>query len=241
MDRQGDQPGPAVPDGVPQILTVLGDDAAGATTFVCPVPSSPFGCPVRFLSMLGVCGLAAVVLLGNVAAGQALEVTLERVIRTEGHTSEVFCVARSGDRKWLVSGGFDRTVRLWDVATGRNTFTLAGHTHTVNSVAVSPDGRTIASGSGDGTVRLWDIAKKESTHVLQGNGIGANTVAFSPDGAVLAEERDDGMIRLWDVATGRERSTLSRHEEAVSCLAFRPDGQQLASGGDDHAVLISGS
>ena len=76
----------------------------------------------------------------------------------EGPTAEVWSVAFSPDGHLLASGSWDKTVRLWEVATGTLVRTLEGHTGQVNIVAFSPDGRLLASGSGDGTVRLWGVA-----------------------------------------------------------------------------------
>ena len=61
------------------------------------------------------------------------------------------------DGKTLASGSGDKTIKLWDVATGTEIRTLTGHTGGVNSVAFSPDGKILASGSADGTILLWDV------------------------------------------------------------------------------------
>ncbi|MDT9196460.1 WD40 repeat domain-containing protein, partial [Limnospira sp. PMC 1245.20] len=67
-------------------------------------------------------------------------------------------VSFSPDGQTLASGSSDNTVRLWDVATGRELRQLTGHTNSLLSVSFSPDGQTLASGSSDNTVRLWDVA-----------------------------------------------------------------------------------
>ena len=74
-----------------------------------------------------------------------------------GHTGWVNSVSFSPDGLTLASGSFDRTIRLWDVLTGRQQQVLTGHTDEVRSVWFSPDGLTLASGSADHTIRLWAL------------------------------------------------------------------------------------
>ena len=68
-------------------------------------------------------------------------------------------MAFSPDGTVLATGSHDLTIKLWDVATGRERATLRGHTGNVYTVAFSPDGSLLASGSLDGTVRIWDMAR----------------------------------------------------------------------------------
>ena len=71
----------------------------------------------------------------------------------------VSSVAYSPCGKWIISGSYDYTVRIWDAATGAAVGSpLSGHDGIVYSVCFSPDGKKIASGAGDKTVRIWDAA-----------------------------------------------------------------------------------
>lgn len=159
-------------------------------------------------------------------------------IGSDGQRGQVTSVVFSPDGKRLVTGGEDRTVRMWDVSSRRELATFDGHTAEVLTVAISPDGGTIASGSVDRTLRLWDVATSRGVGVLEGHHDMVRSVAFSPDGRRLASGSWDKTVKLWDVESRSEITTLETDRSEVKCVAFSPNGRNLASGGVNPTVEV---
>jgi len=147
-----------------------------------------------------------------------------------GHSAQVNSVAFSPDGKLALSGSHDNTLRLWDVATGRELRTFTGHSGDVSSVAFSPDGKLALSGSDDQTLRLWEVETGKEIRIFTGHSYSVNSVAFSPDGRFALSGSDDKTLRLWDVTTGNSLRTFTGHYGNVNSVAFSPDGKLALSG-----------
>jgi WD40 repeat protein/tRNA A-37 threonylcarbamoyl transferase component Bud32 len=154
----------------------------------------------------------------------------------QGHRWPVQAVAFNTDGSRLASAGFDLTVKVWDLATGRVLLSLEGHEDTVNGLAFSPDGR-LASASSDRTVKIWDPIAGRLLATLVGHDAAVRSLAFSPNGLWLASASTDRTVRIWDVATGKESRSLA-HDNGVQSVAFSRDGQRLASAGRDMPIRI---
>src|SRR5450759_1000680 len=97
----------------------------------------------------------------------------EALVRTlTGHGASVTACAVSPDGTWIVSASGDKTLKIWDAATGRELHTLTGHTKSVRACAVSPDGTWIVSASSDKTLKIWDVATGTERTTLTGHTYG---------------------------------------------------------------------
>ena len=157
--------------------------------------------------------------------------------RLEDHTSWVRSIAFSPDGKILASASYDKTIKLWDVATGKIITTISGHNSAVWSVAFSPDGKIFASGSDDKTIKLWNVVTGKNIATFSGHYSPVNSVAFSPDGKILASGSEDKTIKLWNINTNKIIITIANNSP-VNSVVFSPDGKILAAGGDDKTIRL---
>jgi len=144
----------------------------------------------------------------------------------EGHTGPVLGAAFRADGTVLATGAADKTVRIWDVATGKQVRELTGHPDWIRAVTFSPDGKFLVTGCDDGMVRVWDAAGKQ-IRLLHHDGW-VTCVAFSPDGTLLASAGRGGTV-VWDFLGVKELRTLEGHGAAARGMAFSPDGKTIAS------------
>ena len=161
------------------------------------------------------------------------------LIRTlEGHTNRVNAVAVTPDGRHVVSGSDDKTLRVWDLATGETKTTLKGHSNRVNAVAVTADGRHVVSGSDDKTLRVWDLATGKTKTTLKGHTRSVYAVAVTPDGRHVVSGSDDKTLRVWDLAMGKTKTKLKGHSNRVNAVAVTPDGRHVVSGSADKTLRV---
>ncbi|MCA9637508.1 MAG: WD40 repeat domain-containing protein, partial [Myxococcales bacterium] len=166
------------------------------------------------------------------------------------HPRRGWRVARSPDGRRLVSTGYDRTARVWDLEGAAPPIVLAGHTAPVVwDAAWSPDGGTIATIGNDTSVRIWSIGHAlESTsggpveiaadRVFEGHARGAKTVAFDPTGRWVLTSSPDASARLWDPRGAAPPVVFAGHRGMIYDAAWSPDGTRVATASEDGTARI---
>ena len=183
---------------------------------------------------------ASDVTLWDPSTGQAVGVIT-------GHRGMIHAMAFTRDGKNLVTGGSDRTIRIWDVATRqqtamlqepRGTATADTELAAIVAVACSPDGTAVAAAREDGPVDVYrpSPAGLSSSWIAHVNGTAA--LAYTPDGKTLATGGYDDTVKIWNPATGELIRTFQGHTGWVFSLACSHDGQILASGGRDRSIRL---
>jgi WD40 repeat protein len=150
----------------------------------------------------------------------------------------VYCLALSPDGKTLVTGGDDKSIRVWDVNSAKVVRTLQGHADEITSLAFSNDGTQLASGSKDQSIRIWNLSSSDEHRDFAGHTGFVWSAVFSNDGKLFASGGADRKIIIRDTATGDILRTISAHALAVTALAFNQDGTRLVSSGGDRLVKL---
>jgi len=160
----------------------------------------------------------------------------------KGHTETIYSLAYSPDGKQIITGSFDKTIKVWDANSGKEIRTLTGpqgHKQMVLGIAVSQDGTLIASGSSDNLANVWDYPMSAPQRKWNLGEV-VYSATSTPDGTKAAAGLKDGSIRLWKTADPKEPfkepSILKGHTGPVNSLVFLNNGLLLASGGVDGTI-----
>ncbi|HEX3150554.1 MAG TPA: protein kinase [Gemmataceae bacterium] len=146
-------------------------------------------------------------------------------------------VAFSRDGRLVLTGGYDRMARLWDVATGNRIGDSLKHFGSVGASDLTADGKLAVTGTDDNWGQIWlrDGDEFRPGPRLPHRGT-VRAVAFSPSTDLVLTGSWDKTAHLWDTATGRPIGPPLRHSGEIESVAFHPDGRTCASGGWDRTA-----
>ncbi|KAL2059673.1 hypothetical protein ABVK25_000966 [Lepraria finkii] len=135
-----------------------------------------------------------------------------------GHLGWVRALAVEPNNQWFASGAGDRTIKIWDLASGSLRLTLTGHISTVRGLAISPRHPYLFSCGEDKMVKCWDLETNKVIRHYHGHLSGVYTLARHPTLDVLVTGGRDGVARVWDMRTRSNIHVLSGHKQTVSDL-----------------------
>jgi WD40 repeat protein/tetratricopeptide (TPR) repeat protein len=167
------------------------------------------------------------------------EATSRRPVASREHPGGLTALTLGADGR-LLSGGEDRTARLWDLSGRRAEPLTLAHQALVKAVALSPDGSLALTGSLDGSARVWDAATGKAVGQPLAHPGEVLAVAFSPDARAVAtgQGRERGDARVWDLALGNPLGGPLTHQDSILAVAVSPDGKRVATAGRDHAARL---
>ena len=174
-------------------------------------------------------------------------VDAQEIQRLRGHQDAVWDVAFSPDgRLALSSSGAaspsvlvqDATLRLWDLASGKQLQVAALPVDVIMQVAISPDGRTALAAATDGLIHVWDLAAWQEVGRLQGHAGPVTGVEFTSDSQRALSVSVDGAVILWDVPARQIIHRLSGHGQGLWSLAISPDGRTALSDSADSSMIL---
>lgn len=161
---------------------------------------------------------------------------LMRVI--SGHLGWVRALAVEPDNQWFASGAGDRTIKIWDLASGTLKLTLTGHISTVRGLAVSPRHPYLFSCGEDKMVKCWDLETNKVIRHYHGHLSGVYTLSLHPTLDVLVTGGRDGVARVWDMRSRSNIHVLSGHKQTVTDVKCQEGDPQVITSSLDSTVRL---
>ncbi|KAM1304394.1 hypothetical protein ACFX1Q_022775 [Malus domestica] len=153
-----------------------------------------------------------------------------------GHLGWVRSIAFDPSNRWFCTGSADRTIKIWDVATGTLQLTVTGHIEQIRGLAVSSRHTYMFSAGDDKLVKCWDLEQNKVIHSYHGHLSGVYCLALHPTLDVLLTGGRDSVCRVWDIRSKTQVHALSGHDNTVCSVFTRPTDPQVVTGSHDTTI-----
>jgi len=161
---------------------------------------------------------------------------LMRVI--SGHQGWVRAVAVEPGNDWFATGAADRTIKIWDLASGTLRLTLTGHVNAVRALVVSPRHPYLFSAGEDKLVKCWDLETNKVIREYHGHLSGVYCMEMHPTLDLLVTGGRDSTARVWDMRTKAQTHTLGGHEQTVHSVLTNSTEPQVITGSIDSTIRL---
>ena len=185
--------------------------------------------------------------VGYLADGRLVSASLDKSLRVwrpdgtlqrtlPGHAEYLTCVAVAPEGGGIVSGGFDRQIRLWNADADAQVAAFAGGDATVQCVAWRGDARVFAGAGDDNSIRWFDATERAVLRTVPAHAAAVEALAFDRQRRLISGGAD-GRLKIWS-AEGTAVTDVDALTARVKCLAVHPTGEVLAVGGSDGVVRV---
>jgi pSer/pThr/pTyr-binding forkhead associated (FHA) protein len=151
---------------------------------------------------------------------------------------KIQCLAISNDNKFIVTGGSDKLVKLWNVEKEKEIASFVGHKMAINAVSFSDDNKFIVTGGSDKLVKLWNVEEEKEIASFVGHKMAINAVSFSGDNKSIVTGGSDKLVKLWNVEEEKEIASFVGHKMAINAVSFSSDNKFIVSGGNDKLIKL---
>ncbi|NEP82588.1 MAG: WD40 repeat domain-containing protein, partial [Okeania sp. SIO3B3] len=157
-------------------------------------------------------------------------------------------------REGWTQGLPNNTIKVWNLETGAEVYTLTSHSNGVKAVAVNldgkpgtlisnalvvtPDSKQVIFASDDHTIKVWSLKNMAEIYTFTGHRDSVRVIAVTPNGKQVISGSDDNTIKVWNIENGAKIHTLIGHTNKVNAVAVTPNGKQVISGSDDHSIKV---
>lgn len=164
-------------------------------------------------------------------------ITGQKLKELKGHLDYVTTVAYMNDGRYVISGCWDQTMRIWDVESGSEIKKFNMDGGYAKMVCASPDGKFILAGSTLGHVEMWDVATGQKIKTFAAHKDEVRGLACSVDKETFLSCSMDGSVKLWNIAEGSLLNQFN-HRAPVYVVAFSKDGKLALSGSADKSMKM---
>lgn len=161
---------------------------------------------------------------------------LKRVIA--GHLGWVRSISVDPTNDWFVTGSADRTIKVWDLASGQLKLTLTGHINAIRGLEVSPRHPYLFSAGEDKKVLCWDLECNKVIRSYHGHLSGVFSLKVHPTLDILVTGGRDAVARVWDMRTKNQIHVLSGHQGTVWAMETQATDPQIITGSSDSTVKL---
>ncbi len=176
-------------------------------------------------------------ILFSLPAGYAFCQKVDLVLQ-QSHTQPVSAMCFTPDNKYLITGGEDKLIKIWEIKSGLLLKTLYGHTSTVLSISCFHKGDFFISSSSDSTIKIWSIDTDEPINSIKTTNNSVKKVYILPDDNTILFYGEDSLINVYNLSLNENMKSFKDNEGSIKYAALSPDSKYIASGNSNGQLKV---